>query len=213
MQITGMLDSPFVRRVVVTSLRWGLPFEHRPISLFRHIPAFTAINPMLKAPTVTMDDGALLMESSVILAALAAIHPELPSLWPADPAKRVAAASLSGIALTVGEKAVQLFYEGALRPPEAQYGPWRERVADQLDKGLGLLEAGVPQEGWIGGGALGQADIDVACMVAFAHMKFPERLGAAAFPRLLAFCARCEALPEFLAAPPLDGVTAPLKPS
>ena len=130
MQITGMLDSPFVRRVVITSLHWGLPFEHRPISLFRHIPAFSAINPLLKAPTLTTDDGVVLMESSVILGALAAVHPELPSLWPADPAKRLAAASLSGIALTVGEKAVQLFYEGALRPPENQYEPWRERVFD-----------------------------------------------------------------------------------
>ena len=52
-----MLDSPFVRRVVVTSLHWGLAFAHRPISLFRHIPAFSAINPLLKAPTVTMQDG------------------------------------------------------------------------------------------------------------------------------------------------------------
>lgn len=158
----------------------GLEFEHRPISLFRPIPAFSAINPLLKAPIVTTHDGVVLMESSDIPGALAALHPELPSLWPADAAKRVAAASLTGIALTVGEKAVLLFYEGALRPPEAQYGPWRERVADQFDQGLGLLEAGVPSERWIGGGALGQADIDVACMVAFARMKFPDRVGAAA---------------------------------
>ena len=212
MQVTGMLDSPFVRRVVVTFFKWRLPFEHRPVSLFRHIDAFSAINPLLKAPTVTTNDGVVLVESSVILAAIAAVHPQLPNLWPSDPAKRLAAASLTGVALVVGEKAVQLYYEGALRPPQAQFGPWRDRVAGQLEAGLRILEAGVPADGWIGGGALGQADIDVACMVAFARAKFPERVGDIAFPRLLAFCARAEALPEFLAAPPIDGVVAPVQP-
>ena len=211
MQVTGMLDSPFVRRVVVTLLKWGLPFQHRPISLFRHIDAFSAVSPLLKAPTVTTDNGAVLVESSVILATIAAIHPQLPPLWPSDPTKRIAAASLSGVALVVGEKAVQLYYEGTLRPPQAQFGPWRDRVAGQLDAGLRIVEDGVPAEGWIGGGALGQADIDVACMVEFARAKFPERVGDIAFPRLLAFCSRAEALPEFLAAPPVDGVVAPVK--
>lgn len=213
MQVIGMLDSPFVRRVVVTFLKWGLPFEHRPISLFRHIDAFSAINPLLKAPTVTTDDGVVLVDSSVILAAIAAVQPHLPSLWPTDSTKRIAAASLTGAALVVGEKAVQLYYEGALRPPEAQFGPWRDRVAGQLDQGLRILEAAVPTRGWIDGGALGQADIDVACMVEFARAKFPERVGDIAFPRLLSFCARAEALPEFLAAPPIDGVVAAVKPA
>ncbi len=206
MQLTGMLDSPFVRRVAVALLKWGLPFTHRPVSLFRHIDAFTQINPMLKAPTLTVG-GVALMESNVILEYLAAANPGLPGLWPADPAARLAAARLAGVALTLGEKAVQLHYERMLRPPEAQHEPWRARVALQFDAAVKALEAELPKAGWIGGGGLGHADIAVTCMAGFARAQFPERLGDVANPNLLAFCARAEALPEFLASLALDGAS------
>jgi glutathione S-transferase len=35
MQLIGMLDSPYVRRVAVALIVAKVPFEHRPISLFR----------------------------------------------------------------------------------------------------------------------------------------------------------------------------------
>ena len=37
MQLIGMLDSPYVRRVAVAMIVAKAPFAHRPISLFRHI--------------------------------------------------------------------------------------------------------------------------------------------------------------------------------
>ena len=43
MQLIGMLDSPYVRRVAVALLMAEVPFTHRPISLFRHIDAFTQL--------------------------------------------------------------------------------------------------------------------------------------------------------------------------
>src|SRR5271157_2647856 len=50
MQLIGMLDSPYVRRVVIALIVAKAPFKHRPISLFRHIDEFSKINPLLKAP-------------------------------------------------------------------------------------------------------------------------------------------------------------------
>ncbi len=62
MQLIGMLNSPYVRRVALALITAKVPFEHRPISLFRHIDAFSAINPLLKAPTLVADDGTVLVE-------------------------------------------------------------------------------------------------------------------------------------------------------
>ena len=118
----------------------------------------------------------------------------------------MAAARLTGLALTVGEKAVQLHYERMLRPPEKQHEPWRRRVSDQLDYGLKALEAEASATGWIGGEDIGHADIAIACMVGFAKEQFPERFDDTACPCLLAHSARAEALPEFLAVPAVDGV-------
>ena len=71
MQLIGMLDSPYVRRVAIALIVAKVPFTHRPISLFRHIDEFSKINPLLKAPTLLTDDGAALMDSNVILDYLA----------------------------------------------------------------------------------------------------------------------------------------------
>jgi len=57
MQLIGMLDSPYVRRVAVMLLTAGVTFRHRPISLFRHIDEFSKISPLLKAPTLLAEDG------------------------------------------------------------------------------------------------------------------------------------------------------------
>ena len=75
MQLIGMLDSPYVRRVAIALIIARTPFIHRPISLFRHIDQFSQLNPLLKAPTLLTDDGAALMDSSVILDYLASVDP------------------------------------------------------------------------------------------------------------------------------------------
>jgi hypothetical protein len=67
MQLIGMLDSPYVRRVAIALIIAKTPFIHRPISLFRHIDQFSKLNPLLKAPTLLTDDGVALMDSSLIL--------------------------------------------------------------------------------------------------------------------------------------------------
>ncbi len=209
-ELVGMLDSPYVRRVAVSLLAAGIPFVHRPISLFRHIDEFAKINRLLKAPTFVADDGTVLMDSSVILDYLASIAPAVAALTPSAPAARLAAARATGLALTVMEKAVQRHYERALRPAEKRHEPWIARVERQLAAGLEALEREAPISGWIGGGGLGVPDISVVCAFGFTQILLADVVDKARHPRLAAFCARAEELPAFRAAPPLDGVTAPV---
>ena len=67
MQLIGMLDSPYVRRVAVSLQLLGLPFEHRSISVFSTFEQFRRINPVVKAPSLVCDDGTVLMDSTLIL--------------------------------------------------------------------------------------------------------------------------------------------------
>ncbi|MDE3176859.1 MAG: glutathione S-transferase N-terminal domain-containing protein [Pseudomonadota bacterium] len=202
MQLIGMLDSPYVRRVAVAMLAAGVAFEHRPISLFRHIEAFTALSPLLKAPSLIAEDGAALVDSGVILEYLATRSPALAALRPQSlPAFRALAT-----ALTVMEKSVQIHYERALRSPGEQSESWRARVMRQLRAGLDALEASAP-EAWFEG-RLGHADIAVACACGFLHGALADVVAMADYPRLAAYAARAEALPAFVAAPAVDGVVA-----
>ncbi len=202
MQLIGMLDSPYVRRVAVAMLSAGVAFEHKPISLFRHIDAFTALSPLLKAPSLIAEDGTALVESSVILEYLGVRFPALAALRP----RSLAAFAALGAALTVMEKAVQIHYERALRGPGERSESWRERITRQLGVGLAALEASAP-EGFYEA-SLGHADIAVACAWGFVQGMVADGVADREFPRLAAFAARAEALPAFRAAPAIDGVKA-----
>ena len=121
----------------------------------------------------------------------------------------LAAARATGVALTVCEKAVQFHYERALRTPEQRSDSWVARVVKQLDGGLQILERELPREGWIGGGAIGIADITVVCAFTFTQVMVADVVDARLYPALADYSERPEALPAFRSAPALDGVAAP----
>ncbi len=146
MQLIGMLDSPYVRRVAVALIAAKVPFSHRPISLFRHMDEFSNLNPLLKAPTLVTGEGTALMDLNVILDYLAGAYPRIAALTPTEASRRLRAFRSTGIALTVMEKAVQRHYERALRPADKRHQPWIDRVMSQLTAGLAALDAELPTQ-------------------------------------------------------------------
>src|SRR5687767_10282394 len=111
MQLIGMLDSPYVRRVAISLRLLDLPFEHRSLSVFRTFEQFRAINPVVKAPTLVCDDGEVLMDSTLILDYAEALAGARRSLMPSGLAERQHELRLIGLALAACEKAVQIVYE------------------------------------------------------------------------------------------------------
>ncbi|HYC25918.1 MAG TPA: glutathione S-transferase family protein [Roseiarcus sp.] len=207
MQLIGMLDSPYVRRTAIALLRLGAPFEHRPLSLFRHVEEFRAINPMLKAPTLIADDGTVLMDSSLIIDYVESLAKGAPRLTPSAPGPRLRSYRINGLALAVDEKAVQVHYERALRPSEKQHEPWLGRVRAQLAAGLEALEGEARgAETWLLGESPMLADITVATAFAFTQLYVADIVPLARYPALAAFWRRAETLSEFRAAPAEDGV-------
>jgi glutathione S-transferase len=199
MQIIGMLDSPFVRRVAITMQLLGLPYQHNSLSVFSTYGQFKLINPVVKAPTLVCGDGEVLMDSTLIIDYLETIAGR--SLMPADPAKRRHELRLIGLAMAACEKTAQTMYERRLRPADKQYEPWAERVNEQLMAALWALEheAG----GLEAGDNIGQAALTVAVTWRFTQIILPEAILPAAFPALAAHSARAEQLPAFIATPPL----------
>jgi glutathione S-transferase len=207
MQLIGMLDSPYVRRVAIALLRLGVPFEHRPLSIFRHIDEFKAINPLLKAPTAVADDGTVLVDSTLIIEYAESLAPRGPRLTPGAAATKLKSLRLNGVALTINEKAVQVHYERQLRPREKQHEPWLARVRGQLEAGLEILDRETAKtRTWLVDENLMLADITVATAFAFTQLYLSDVVPAARYPALDAFCRRAEALVEFRAAPCEDSV-------
>lgn len=204
MQLIGMMDSPYVRRVAVSLAVLGIAFEHRSVSVFRHFDEFARINPVVKAPTLVEDDGTLLIDSSLILDHLDHKVPPARRLLPEDPQARLAALRVIGFALAAMEKTIQIVYERNLRPADCQHEPWVERVQKQMHAAYDVLEPLVAACGngaWLCGDRLMQPDITVAVAWRFTQFILPGAVDAGRYPALAAFSARAEALPEFVGAP------------
>ena len=202
MQLIGMLDSPYVRRVAISMKLMGLPFEHRSVSVFRQYAQFQAINPLVKAPTLVCDDGEILMDSTLIIDYLESLVPAGRRLMPdGEKARREALKNL-GVALVACEKTVQRFYELTQRPADKQHAPWLERVTGQMQTAFDELESIVAAaQPWLHGERLLQDDLTIAVAWRFAQFVASDALPAARYPRLAAYSARAEALPEFLSTP------------
>ncbi|TED36884.1 glutathione S-transferase [Pseudomonas aeruginosa] len=203
MQLIGMLDSPFVRRVAIALRLLDLPYEHRPLSVFRNFQAFSLFNPMVKAPTLVLDDGTVLMDSSLILDYLECLAGRERSLLPQRPQARARALSLIGAALVACEKSVQIYYELNLRPEERRHGPWLERVEGQLLAAYDWLEAALRQEPLVRDGGIELVGVTVAVAWRFSQLVVAERVAASEYPELASYSDYAEGLPVFLETPPV----------
>lgn len=211
MQLIGMLDSPYVRRVAVSLQLLGLPFEHRSVSVFRGFAQFAAINPVVKAPTLVCDDGTVLMDSSLIIdyAEALACGPDHPrkSLMPAGIAQRQQTLRMLGLALAACEKSVQIVYERGVRPAEKLHQPWVDRVTGQLVAACAALEAELARCPLAATSeSIDQAGVTTAVVWRFIQALTPEAVPAAAHPLVHAHSRLAERLPAFAAAPHGEGV-------
>ena len=201
MELIGYMDSPYVRRVAITAQFLGIPYTHRELSVFRDYDELRKINPQVKVPTVVCDDGQFLMDSTLIIDYLVS-RSGSEAFMPSDEANYIHALNLIGTALVVMEKAVQLVYELKHRPEELRYPDWIDRVTEQMNSALGMLETAVGDgTAWLHGNEPMQADINAAIAWRFTQLHFPDRASAEDYPGLVALSARAEALPEFQACP------------
>ena len=205
MELIGYLDSPFVRRVAITMQFLGIPYKHRELSIFRNFEEFRAINPMVKVPTLVLDDGEVLIDSGLIIDYLES-QVARRSLMPADTDQYRGALQFIGAALIVMEKRAQLIYETGQRPEEKQHGPWINRLQQQLTGAIDMLESMVAARAdngynWLQGDKPGQADITAAVAWRFIMHNENGFTDQNDYPALAALSARAEVLPEFLACP------------
>jgi len=202
MKLIGMLDSPYVRRVAISAKRLGVDLDHESVSVFRHFEQFQQINPVVKAPTLVLDNGEVLIDSTLIIDYLEALAAR--SLMPAKPELRLRSLRLIGLALAACEKSVQLYYERNLRPAEIQYEPWVERVEGQLAAAYSALERELEKAPLKTDGSIDQDGITLAVAWSFTNLVVPEQVTADRFPRISAFTAYAESLEAFVSTPLLE---------
>ena len=197
MFLIGQYDSPFVRRVAIALRLYGLVFEHKPWSTFGDAETIAPYNPLRRVPTLVLDDGETLIESTAILDFLDELVGADKAMFAERGPVRRHQLKICALGSGLADKAVSLVYERVLRKDQLKL--WVERCEAQIGGVLAVLEkerAAVPTPYWFGD-TIGHADIMVACALRFTTEAHPQLFDAARYPRLAAHAAACEALPVF----------------
>ena len=191
MELIGMLDSPYVRRVAVTAQFLEIPYDHNPLSIFKGYDEFRGVNPLVKVPTLVCDDGEMLVDSSLIIDYLESWSDSGKSLMPESGPDRFRTLQIIGVALVAMEKIVAVIYERTQRPKELQYAPWIKRVDQQMRSAFDQLEEFIGDGSrWLTGKDIMQADITTAIVWRFSQHAVRRRISADDYPGLSAFSAR-----------------------
>ncbi|AZF37439.1 Glutathione S-transferase [Pseudomonas sp. R4-39-08] len=197
MKLIGMLDSPYVRRVAISLEAMGVSFEHAALSVFSDFEAFAAINPVVKAPSLVLDNGSVLMDSTLIIDYFEAQSPAERKLMPHQALPLADSLRTLGLALAACEKAVQIVYEYRLRPEEKRHQPWLERVTGQLLAACRAWDTQLSGRQSVVSDRPDQVDITSAVAWSFIQLMVADVVRAAAFPALQAHAARWEATELF----------------
>ncbi|HEY2416976.1 MAG TPA: glutathione S-transferase family protein [Steroidobacteraceae bacterium] len=200
MLLIGMYDSPYVRRVAISMKLCEIAFEHAGWSVGADFERIRQHNPLVRVPTLVLDDGEVLTDSAALLDYLDELVGPQRALLQRVGRERRTALKLMAIAMGAADKAREQVYERAFRPPERRHEPWLARCRTQMHGALAQLERHASERGsgrWLVGERLTQADITVVCGFTFLTEALALSAQAAPYPGLRALSARCEALPEF----------------
>ena len=191
MKLVGVYLSPYVRRVAAAMISRGLPYEHEPVNGYREFEVASRYNPVAKVPSLVLDDGEILIESSAILDYLNELVPSAP-LIPAGSQARRATLKLAAIGHGICEQAISLRVRRG-QAPESDTKRWRAQVLG----GLSALDAVAGE-----GGALRTAPLDVAGITAIVALDLlalinPDLEFLPSIPRLAEFAAQHRETPPF----------------
>ncbi len=162
--------SPFGRKVRIAAAILGLSSRITavPADTMSETDSIRRENPLGKIPTLILDDGRTLFDSSVILAYLD--HLAIGTkLIPTEPDARFTAMRLEVLADGIADAALLQVYEGRFREPAHHAANWMAHQAGKVSRGLEALEAAPPS------GTLTVGHVALACALGYLNLRFDGR--------------------------------------
>jgi glutathione S-transferase len=154
------------------------------------------VNPLVRIPSLVLDDGEVLHDSAAILDYLdEQVAPE-KALMPRAGADRRRVMQATVMATGAGDKAGAVVYERLNHPGPMLSVDWLARCLRQLGGALDHLERKAT-EPWFFGERLTQADVSIACVLGYLDLRVQEAFPPGRYPKLEALALRCRELEAF----------------
>lgn len=185
--------SPFARKTLVAAHELGLATGLELVEVNPWTDArLRALNPLAKVPTLVLDEGGSLFESSVICDYFDALG-GARRLFPADGAPRWRALRLQGLADGACTAAGRL-YADERRPASERSEAMMQRFREALAASLDALEA---EEQLRDAFTIGE--LSAAVLLGYLGFRWPERDWRQGRPRLARWYREVESRPSMLA--------------
>lgn len=210
MILVGQFDSPFVRRVAVTLNHYHMPYTRNPISVFRDVGEMQKINPLVRVPSLILETGEVLIDSSAIIDHLDEMAGPARALTPPHGPERRKVLQAVVLGLGLMDKCVALFFERLFHIDKHINRDFEKRMLQQIAAGLDRLEhdCGAP---WFFDGKMTQADITAGCLVGYMKIRVPDVFPPDKYPKLHHLALHCETKEDFVKARPSPDETVPGK--
>lgn len=204
MKLYSYFRSSAAFRVRIALNLKGLAYETVPVHLVRdggehRKPAYRAINPQMRVPTLELDDGTRIVQSPAILEYLEETCPA-PPLLPSDPVARAHARAVAAIVACdihpLNNSGTLAYLKAGLGQDQAAVDRW---YAHWITVGFEAIEALIAPAPFAFGDIPGLADLYIVPQV-FNARRFKVSLDA--FPKIRGIETACLDLEAFAAAAP-----------
>jgi glutathione S-transferase len=190
--------SPFARKCAIVAhecaLASRIEFVAATVSPVSRNEEIARGNPLIKIPTLILDDGSALFDSPVICEYLDSLS-GAPSHFPAPGPARWTALRRQALADGLMDAAVLLRYETVLRPEPLRWADWVTGQQAKMTGALDAMEADAPTFG---------VDFDIghvatACAAGYLDLRFPHLAWRQGRPALAAWFEAVSKRPSLVA--------------
>jgi len=162
-------------------------------------PAYRAVNPQMRVPTLKLDDGTTLIQSFAIMEYLDEVHPQPPFL-PKDPVARAHGRAVAQIVACdihpVNNTSPLTYLRKQLKQDDAAVNAWYQHW---VHAGFDAIEALIPGGTYAFGNQVTLADI---CLVPQVYNARRFKVDVSKYPKIAAAEAACMKLAAFEQAKP-----------
>lgn len=167
------LTSPYSRKARVLLIEKQIPYEGINVADSDRQP--NEHNPLGKVPTLVLDDGTVLFDSTVITETIDALYPTL-RLIPDAPLERAMVRRWESLADGLCDIVIPVVLER--RRPEAQQNQaYVEKLLGKARAVLDTIESWQKGHDYAHGDAFTLADIAVVSAIGYLNLRIPELLG------------------------------------
>ncbi|HEY5961125.1 MAG TPA: glutathione S-transferase family protein [Polyangiaceae bacterium] len=178
-QLFHSFTSPYARKARVVLIEKGIPFDA--IDVATSAEQASRYNPLGKVPTLVLDDGTVLFDSTVIVEALDALHPN-PRLIPENPMQRALVRRWEAVADGICDVLIPVILD-ARRPEPQQDRVFAEKMLGKVRAGLDFVQEQVKGQKFLHGEDFTLADIAITSMLGYLNLRRPDLL-AEGYPEL-----------------------------